>query len=185
LSQASDDDPWLGKVAEFPAILHARASLVYDVTNETLQKTLIHCFCRFQGSTRPIELSLSDDIGYVNGRVSFRVGVGHYDGFDILDTREEDRVLRRIISKGIFQTLDLSFDLHYKVQSLDRHRVASDRYLTRLTFQSDRAELLVHHLKGLKRVDPSEMVQLLLDVTNAELVSKGFSEISIEESQAS
>jgi len=184
LSQISDEDPWLGSVAEFPAILHARASLVYDVTNETIQKTLIHCFHRLHGSTRPIELSLSDNIGCLNGSVGFQVGVGHHAGFDILDTHEEDRVLRRILSKGIFQTLDLSFDLHYKVQSSDRHRVASDRYLTRLTFQNGRAELLVHHLKGLKRVDPGEFVQILLKAMNAELVSKGFSEVSIEESHA-
>ncbi len=112
------------------------------------------------------------------------MGVGCYDGFYVLDAKEEDCVLRRILSLGLFHTLDLSFDLHYRVLSSRRHRVASDRYLTRLTFQNSRAELLVHHLKGLKRIDPSEMVQLLVEVLNADLVSKGFEPISIEESQA-
>ncbi len=182
--QASDDDHWLGTISRFPVILDARVSLVYDVTNETLQKTLIHCLHQLQKSTRPIELSLADNIGYVHGNVSFQVGVGSKDGFDILNAKEEDRVLRRILSHGIFQTLDLSFTLHYKVMSPGRHRVAIDRYLTRLTFQNSRAELLVHHLSGLKRIDPSEMVQLLLQITNDELVSKGFEPISIEESQA-
>jgi len=178
-----DDDPWLGTIAKFPTVLHARASLVYDVTNETLQKTLIHCLLQLKQSIRPIELSLSDNEGYLDGTVRFRVGVGSNDGFDILDASEEDRFLRRILAHGVFQTLDLSFDLQYKVKSSGRHRVARDRYLTRLTFQTSRAELLVHHLKGLKRIDPGEMVRLLLEITNAELTSKGYGEIAIEESR--
>jgi hypothetical protein len=185
LSQALDDDPWRGTLAKFPTILHARASLVYDVTNETLQKTLIHCLLQLQQSVRPIQLSLSDNAGYMDGTVRFRVGVGSNDGFDILDTGEEDRVLRRILAHGVFQTLDLSFDLQYKVKSSGKHRVARDRYLARLTFQTGRAELLVHHLKGLKRVDPGEMVQLLLEITNAELLSKGYGGIEMEESRTS
>ncbi len=183
LSQALDDDPWLGTVAKFPTVLHARASLVYDVTNETLQKTLVHCLLQLQQSIRPIELSLSDNAGYLDGTVHFRVGVGSNDGFDILDVSEEDRVLRRILANGVFQTIDLSFDLQYKVKSSGKHRVARDRYLIRLTFQTGRAELLVHHLKGLKRVDPGEMVQLLLEITNAELLNKGYGEIVMEESR--
>src|SRR6266567_1739075 len=183
LSQALDDDPWLGAIAKFPTVLHARASLVYDVTNETLQKTLVHCLLELQQSIHPIELSLSDNTGYLDGTVRFMVGVGSNDGFDILDSSEEDRVLRRILAHGAFQTLDLSFDLQYKVKSSGKHRVARDRYLTRLTFQTGRAELLVHHLKGLKRIDPGEMVRLLLEITNAELTSRGYGEIAIEESR--
>jgi hypothetical protein len=183
LSQALEDDSWLGNIAKFPTVLHARASLVYDVTNETLQKTLVHCLFQLQQSIRPIELSLSDIAGYLDGTVRFRIGVGSNDGFDILDANEEDRVLRRILSHGVFQTLDLSFDLQYKVKSSRKHRVAHDRYLARLTFQTGRAELLVHHLKGLKRVDPGEMVRLLLEITNAELLSKGYGEIAMEESR--
>jgi hypothetical protein len=183
LSQAVDDDPWLGTITRFPTVLHARASLVYDVTNETLQKTLVRCLLQLQQSARPIELSLSDNAGYLDGTVRFRVGVGSNDGFDILDGSEEDRVLRRILAHGGFQTLDLSFDLQYKVKSPGKHRVARDRYLTRLTFQTGRAEMLVHHLKGLKRVDPGEMVRLLLGITNAELLSKGYGEVAVEESR--
>ena len=183
LSQAPDNDPGLGTIAKFPTVLHARASLVFDVTNETLQKTLVHCLFELQQSTRPIELSLSDNEGYLDGAVHFRVGVGNNDGFDILDVGEEDRVLRGILAHGGFQTLDLSFDLHYKVKSSSKHRVARDRYLTRLTFQTGRAELLVHHLKGLKRVDPGEMVRLILETMNDGLVSKGYGEVAVEETQ--
>jgi hypothetical protein len=183
LRQVLDADPWLGTIQQFPTVLHARASLVYDVTAETLQKTIIRCLMQLQESIRTMELSLSDLPGYLDGTVGFRVGVGNHDGFDILDAHEEDRVLRRIIAQGVFPALDFSIDLHYKVQAAGRHRVARDRYLVRLSFQTGRAELLVHHLKGLKRVEPSELAQFLVSITNAELVKKGYGEVELEESK--
>jgi hypothetical protein len=173
----------LGTIQRFPTTLQARAALVYDVTTETLQKTLVRCLMKLQGSVRKIDLSLSDNPGYMDGTVGFRVGVGNDDGFDILDAREEDRVLRRILARGVFPILDLSFDFQYKVRAVGRHRVASDRYLTRLSFQTGRAELLVHHLKGLRRIDPGELVQILVSITNAELAKKGYGAIELEESQ--
>jgi hypothetical protein len=182
LSQALDEDPWLGTIEQFPTILHARASIVYDVTVETLQKTLVRGLVQLQESIRPIELSLSGQEGYLDGTVGFRIGVGNREGFDILDSREEDRVLRRILGK-VFSHLDFSLDLHYKVRASTRHRVARDRYLARLSFQPGRAEVLVHHLKGLRRVDPNELVHFLVRIVNIELNKKGYGEVELEEFQ--
>jgi len=183
LSQVLDGDPWLGTIEDFPTVLHARASLIYDITTETLQKTLLRCLRQLQQSVRTIELSLSDYPGYLNGTVDFKVGIGNRDGFDILNAREEDRVLRRILARGVFPTLDFSLDLQYRVQATGRHRVARDRYLTRLSFQPGGAELLVHHLKGLRRVQPNELVHLLVSITNTELAKKGYGEVELETMQ--
>ena len=181
MSLALDEDPWLGTIEQFPTVLHARASLVYDVTVETFQKILVRCLLQLQESIRPIELSLSDQKGYLDGTVGFRIGVGNREGFDILDANEEDRVLRRILSKGVFSELDFSLDLHYKVRASTRHRVARDRYLARLSFRPGRAELLVHHLKGLRRVDPNELVQFFVRTINAELDKKGYGGVELED----
>ncbi len=181
MGQVLDEDPWLGMVEHFPTVLHARASLVYDVNPDTLQRALLHCLLQLTESVRTMQLSLSDHPGYLDGSVGFRVGVGNQDGFDILDAREEDRVLRRIEARGAYQTLDLSLDLHYKVQG--GHRAQRDRYLARLSFQPGRVELLVHHLKGLKRVQPDELVHLLLNLVNTELAQKGYGEVELEKLQ--
>ncbi len=183
LSQVLDEDPWLGTIERFPAVLHARASLVYDAKTETLQKMLLRCLRQLQRSVRTIELSLSDHPGYLDGTVDFKVGVGNRDGFDILDAREEDRVLRRILAQGVFPTLDFSLDLHYRVRATGRHRVARDRYLIRLSFQPGGVELLVHHLKGLRRVQPNELVHLLVSIMNAELAKKGYGDVELEAMQ--
>jgi len=127
-----------------------------------------------------MQLSLSAHPGYLDGTVGFRVGVGNHEGFDILDSREEDRVLRRLEARGVFQTLDFSLDLHYKVRGPSKHRVQKDRYMTRMSFQPDRVELLIHHLKGLKRVQPDELVHFLLSLLNKELAKKGYREVELE-----
>ncbi len=180
LSQVIDEDPWLGILERFPSVLHARASLAYDMNTDTLQRAFVHCLCQLQESIRSMELSLSDHPGYLDGTVGFRVGVGNQNSFDILDPQEEDRVLRRIEAKGVFQTLDFSLDLHYKVRGPSKHRVQRDRYLTRMSFQPDRVELLIHHLKGLKRVQPDELVHFLISLLNMELAKKGYTEVELE-----
>jgi hypothetical protein len=180
LSQVLDEDPRLGTIERFPSVLHARASLVYDMKAETLQKALVHSLSGLQESIRAIQLSLSDQPGYHDGTVGFRVGVGNQDGFDILDVHAEDRVLRRIIGQGVFQMLDFSLEIQYKVKGSGRHRVQRDRYLARMSFQPERAEVLIHHLKGLRRIQPDELVRFLLSITNAELAKRGYGEVELE-----
>ncbi len=182
LHSVQDEDPWLGAVLEFPAVLHARASFVYEITIETFQRTLIYSLMELQKKTRPIELSLSDQPGYHGGLMTWKVGVGNRDGFDILNAKEENRVLSKIISQGVYPLLDFSLDLHYRTRSSGRHRIAGDRYLVRFTFQPSRAELLVHHLKGLRRFDPGELIRLLLSAMNAMLEERGYEGIELGES---
>jgi hypothetical protein len=173
----------LGTLGHFPTVLHARASLLYDVNPDTLQRVLVHSLYQLQHSNSSVELSIADSPDSVSGTVGFKVGIGNGDGFDILDRNEEERILRRIVERGPFQPLDFALDLHYKISG-GRHRVRIDRYLTRVSFQPGRVELLIHHLKGLKRVRPDELVQFLLSLLNTELKKKGYSEIQMETVEA-
>jgi hypothetical protein len=183
LSLTIEQDPWLGTIEHFPTVLHARASLVYDVNPDTLQRVLVHSLYQLQHSSTSIELSIADHPGSLRGIVGFKAGIGNGEGFDILDRNEEERVLRRIVERGPFQTLDFALDLHYRTTG-GTHRVRIDRYLTRVSFQPGRVELLIHHLKGLKRVQPDELVQFLLALVNTELAEKGHSKIEMETVEA-
>jgi hypothetical protein len=183
LSLTINQDPWLGTIEHFPTVLHARASLVYDVNPDTLQRILVHSLYQLQQSSSSIELSIADYPGSIRGIVGFKAGIGNLDGFDTLDRNEEERVLRRIVERGPFQTLDFALDLHYKTME-GGHRVRNDRYLTRASFQPGRVELLIHHLKGLRRVQPDELVQFLLALVNTGLAEKGYSEIEMEAVEA-
>jgi len=180
LKESLDNDPWLGTLEHFPTVYHARASWLYDINTESLQKAIFAGLRSLAQEKKPLEITVADIPGYQSGRVVFKFGVGNKDGFDILDDKEVERVIHRIEEKGTFRTLDLVFHLHYSVDDGKRHKVHQDQYLARLTFQPGRVELLFHHLKGVRRVGPDELVRILLSATNHELSRNKYSELELE-----
>ena len=179
------DDPWLGSLHTFPRVFHGRASLRSDISAESLQKSLVQTL--FSMPTAPVskEISVADSDGYKSGRVLFRIGIGNGDGFDILDGREKERVLSRIENVGPFGLLDLSFHLHYSIKDGRAHKVHSDEYIVRLVFRPERVELLLHHLKGIRRVEPRELVQMIVSALNMELARGELSRVELEEMRSS
>jgi hypothetical protein len=175
-----DDDPWLGALETFPTVYHARASFVYDINAESLQKAIILGLLSLSQQKSQFEITVADLPGYQPGKVGFKVGVGNKDGFDILNKKEVKRVVQRIEEKGSFRTLDLTFHLHYTVDDDRRHKVHQDQYIARLVFQSGRLELLLHHLKGVRRMSPDELVRLLLSTINFELGRNKYPEMEME-----
>jgi hypothetical protein len=180
LNQSLDDDPWLGTLERFPTVYHARASWLYDINTESLQKAIFAGLRLLAQEKKPLEITVADIPGYQSGGVVFKFGVGNKDGFDILDAKEVERVIRRIEEKGTFRTLDLVFHLHYSLDDGKRHKVHQDQYLARLTFQPGRIELLLHHLKGVRRITPDELVRILLSATNRELGQNKYPELELE-----
>jgi len=180
MNQSLDEDPWLGTLESFPTIYHARASWLYDINTESLQKAIFAGLRSLAQEKKSLEITVADIPGYQSGQVMFKFGVGNKDGFDILDDKEAERVIQRIEEKGTFKTLDLVFHLHYSVDDGKRHKVHQDQYLARLTFQPGRVELLLHHLKGVRRITPDEIVHILLSATNRELGQNKYPELELE-----
>ena len=180
MNSGPDDDPWLGTIERFPTVYHARASWLYDINTENLQKALFAGLRSLAQGKKTLEITVADIPGYQSGGVVFKFGVGNKDGFDILDDREAKRLIQRIEEKGTFQTLDLVFHLHYSLDDGKRHKVHQDQYLARLTFQPDRVELLLHHLKGVRRIAPDELIRILLSAVNHELNRNKYSELELE-----
>jgi hypothetical protein len=180
LNQNLDDDPWLGTLERFPTIYHARASWLYDINTESLQKAIFAGLRSLAQEKKPLDVTIADIPGYQSGGVVFKFGVGNKDGFDILDAKEVERVIGRIEERGTFRSLDLVFHLHYSVDDGRRHKIHQDQYLARLTFQPGRVELLLHHLKGVRRVAPDEIVRILLSAINRELGQNKYPELELE-----
>src|SRR2546425_12568755 len=145
LNQTLDDDPWLGTLERFPTVYHARASLLYDINTENLQKAIFAGLRSLAQEKKPLEITVADIPGYQPGGVAFRFGVGNKDGIDIIDAKEVERGIRRIEEKGTFRTLDLVFHLHYSLDDGKRHKVHQDQDLARRTSKPEREELLLHH----------------------------------------
>jgi hypothetical protein len=174
------EDPSLGTVERFPTILHARASFSFDINPESLQKALVSALASLRANPKFREITVADRDGYSKGQLAFKLGIGNGDGFDVLDSKEEERVLNRIENQGSLNILDLAFQLHYSLNDGSRHRIHEDHYLLRLVFQPGRAEVLVHHLKGVRRVEPDELIRLLIEELNVELARDRYGEIELE-----
>jgi hypothetical protein len=180
LIEGPDDDPWLGTLERFPTVYHARASWLYDIETVSLQKAIFAGLRSLAQEKKPLDITIADIPGYQAGGVVFKFGVGNRDGFDILNDKEAERVIRRIEERGTFRTLDLVFHLHYFLDDGKRHKVHQDQYLARLTFQPGRVELLLHHLKGVRRIAPDELVRVILSALNHELERNKYSEVELE-----
>ncbi len=168
------DDQWLGALHQFPTILHARASFSFDVSPDLLQKALVSALLSLRVLSLPRMITVADRDGYSGGKMGFKIGVGNGEGFDVLDAAEGERIFDRIENRGALSALDLVFHLHYTIDDSLKHKLHEDHYLVRLVFQPGRVEVLVHHLKGIKRVEPVELVTLILAQLNAELTRERF-----------
>ena len=180
MNESLDDDPWLGTLEHFPTVYHARASWLYDINTENLQKAVFSGLQSLAQEKRSLDITVADLPGYHAGGVVFKFGVGNKDGFDILNEKELDRLIQRMEERGSFKTLDLVSHLHYTIDDARRHKVHQDQYLVRLTFQPGRVELLLHHLKGVRRITPDELVRILLSATNRELGRSKYPELELE-----
>ena len=180
MSTFLEEDPSLGSVDNFPTVLHARASFSFDINPESLQKALVSALASLRANPKPREITVADRDGYLKGQLICRLGVGNGDGFDVLDSKEEERVLRRIENRGSFNTLDLAFQLHYSVNDNRQHRVHEDHYILRLVFHPGRVEVLVHHLKGVRRVEPDELIRLIIQGLNVELTRSRYGQVELD-----
>ena len=170
----------LGTVDNFPTVLHARASFSFDINPESIQKALVSALASLRENPKPHEITVADQYGYLRGQLVFKLGIGNGDGFDVLDFKEEERVLNRIENRGSFNAIDLAIQLHYSVSDGRRHRVHEDHYILRLVFQPGRVEVLVHHLKGVRRVEPDELIRIIVEELNVELTRDRYGHVELE-----
>lgn len=175
-----EEDPWLGAVQNFPTVLHARASFSFDINPESLQKSLISALASLQEIPKPQDVTVADQDGYSKGQLVFRLGIGNGDAFDVLDLKEEGRVLRRIENRGPFNIIDVAAHIHYSLNDGKQHRVHEDHYILRLVFQPGRVEVLVHHVKGVRRVEPDDLIRLIVQELNVALIRDRYGRVELE-----
>lgn len=175
-----DENRWLGGLHSFPTVLHARASLSFDISPASLQKALVSALSSLRENPVSRMITIADLDGYSNGSAHFNVGVGNGEGFDILDLKEQERVLDRIENRGAFDSLDLAVHVQYTVDDGRRHKIHQDHYFIRLIFEPGRVEALIHHMKGIRRVDPAELIGLITAQLNSELTREKFPEVSLD-----
>jgi hypothetical protein len=179
MTSPTDDDQSLGTLHWFPTVLHARASFSVDVSSRSFQKALFTTLRSLHASSRPMDLTVADRNGYEKGRVGLKIGIGNGERFDILDSREEQRLLSRVENYAPFNSVDLAFHLRYTIEDGRNHKLHQDHYVMRLVFHPGMFEVLVHHVKGIRRVEPGELVRLVLEELNDELDRDNLSRLDL------
>src|SRR5438034_10977329 len=69
-------DEWLGALHHFPTILHARASLSFDLSPDSFQKALVSALSSLRALTLPRVFTVAGEDGDSGGRVGVRLGGG-------------------------------------------------------------------------------------------------------------
>src|SRR2546429_9727727 len=100
MNQSLDEDPWLGTLENFPTIYHARASWLYDINTESLQKAIFSGLRSLAREKKTLDITVADLPGNQSGQGVFKFGVGNKNGFDILDDKEAGRGIQGIQEKG-------------------------------------------------------------------------------------
>ena len=152
---------------------------MFEMNPESLQKALLSALTSLLKSPMSREITVADRDGYSEGSAAFKVGIGNGEAFDILDRKEEERVLSRIENEGWFANLDLVFHIHYSISDGRVHKVHRDEYIVRMVFQQQSVEVLVHHAKGVRRIESDELVKILVKALNSELSRLRFSAVEI------
>ncbi len=146
----------------------------------SLQKCILSSLKSLQTIPLTREITVADREGYSKGHVVFKIGIGNGDAFDTFDMKEHERILERIENGGPLGTIDMTFHLRYLIDDSVRHRVHEDHYVVRMVFQPARVEILVHHLKGIRRIEPDELVRLVVGEFNIELKRNGYPVLELE-----
>jgi hypothetical protein len=180
MTSALEDDQWLGTLNAFPTVLHARALFSFDINTISLQRALFSALSSLRATTMAREITVADRDGYEKGTLEFKIGIGNGEGFDILDSMEEKRLLHRVENYAPFKTIDVAFHLHYTISDGRKHKPHEDHYVMRLVFRAGMFEVLVHHAMGIRRVDPRELVGVVLGALNSELARSNLAELNLE-----
>ncbi len=164
----------------FPQTIHGRAVLSYDTESVNVQKILIKILRelnRFQVDT---SITLAGREGYLEGKIAFEVGIANGNHFNYLDSLEE-RLINEVIEKqGTLPIADFLIVLRYMLKDRDRHPIRTDSYLLRFIASEYAMEMYLFHEKGIRRVNPDELIGMIAKELNRELRATYSASVKVE-----
>jgi len=170
--------------AGFPQTIHGRAILTYDVDSTTLQRTLIRILKEFNKLRLDTSISLADREGYFDGEITFKVGVANEQYFCYLDNYQERLVSEFLTKQGTLPILDFLVVARYLLKDQERHPIRTDSYLVRLITSEFQMEVYLSHEKGIRRLNPDELITMIAKELNRQLKTGYGANLKIESLRA-
>jgi hypothetical protein len=174
----------LGIYSSFPAIIHGDAILTYDVSVKVLQECVAQAVSKINMEKIETTLSVADRSGYFPGETRFEVRIAEGSSFRSLNLSMKRRIIEHLKSRGEFSTFDYSLTIRYRIKDDMRHSLHCDKYVVRHLFFEDQMEIQLFHEKGIRRLNPDEVITMLVKRINEELGRRNERKLKIEKMRA-
>jgi len=174
----------LGIYPSFPTLIHGDAMLTYDVNVTVLQECVVQAISNMNMEKIETTLSVADRFGYFPGETRFEVRIAEGSSFRSLNHAMKRRILEYLRSRGEFSTFDYSLTIRYRIKDDMRHSLHCDKYVVRHLFFEDQMEIQLFHEKGIRRLNPDEVITMLVKRINDELGKRDEHQLKIDKMRA-
>jgi len=149
----------LGVYSSFPTLIHGDVILTHYVNLSVLQECVVQAIANMNVEKVETALSVADRSGYFLGETRFG-------------------------TRGGFSTFDYSLTIRYRIKDDMRHSLHCDKYLVRHLFFEDQMEIQLFHEKGIRRLNPDEVITMLVKRINDELGKRSERQLKTEKIRA-
>jgi len=174
----------LGIYQSFPTLIHGDAILTHDVNVTVLQECVVQAISRMNMEKIETTLSVADRSGYFLGETRFEVRIAEGSNFRRLSSHMKRRIIEYLRTRGGFSTFDYSLTIRYRIKDDMRHSLHCDKYIVRNLFLEDQMEIQLVHEKGIRRLNPDEVITMLVKRINCELGKGNERQLKIEKMRA-
>ncbi len=165
-----------GIYQDFPDIVHFLGDLRTQLPAGLLKEAIIEGFIQLNSLRDIIRVSRAGQIGEIDVRRTFEVGIAeglNFNYLDIMEVRKVREWVKKIAPNRTFDPLDFVVFTHYRYTKKSSKRICAlhlDHYFIRINFQ--KPLLLFTHKCGLQRTPPEEILNLIITFTNDWLYKK-------------
>jgi len=174
----------LGIYPSFPTLIHGHVILTYDVNVTVLQECVLQAVSKMNMEKIETTLSIADKSGYFPGETRFEVRIAEGSSFRSLNPPMKRRIIEYLRARGEFSTFDYSLTIRYRIKDDMRHSLHCDKYVVRHLFFEGQMEIQLFHEKGIRRLNPDEVITMLVKRINDELEKRSERQLKIEKMRA-
>lgn len=164
-----------GIYVDFPPLPHHVEGYKHETPRELLVEALAEALTQINGFSSDRMISVAGRDGIFKGNMRLQVGVG--SGHKIYYYRS-NRALKRTIVKALKVLrqpfIDLGIRASYKYFNGKRWQpVRADEYLVRIFIEEDKLSFQLKLIRGLGRLDPKDLVNLIIERVKISLRNLG------------
>ncbi|RLF15229.1 MAG: hypothetical protein DRJ66_04725 [Thermoprotei archaeon] len=164
-----------GIYINFPSLPHYEDTYKHNIPRDMLADALAEAMCQINGYTASKLISVAGKDKMYKGILRIQVGLGH--GPRVIYFKSNSALRRTIVKviKILRQPLiDFGFKIYYRYfDGTKWQAVRSDEYLLRIILEKDRMIFKIKLIRGLGRLDPQELTEMILERLKVSLKNLG------------